>query len=372
MKTGALSLLLLSLSGCALAPGMKLDADAAERRAREGGEQDFAIEPVSPKLVQRLVSEAPFPPNRQDPLASVAASYQYTVAPYDVLQVTVWDHPELTIPAGEFRTPEATGNPVGADGQMFYPHVGVLHVAGKTLPEIRQLLTDRISRVIRDPQLDVRVAAFRGKRVQVSGEVTQPGAVPIIDVPVRVQDAISAARGFTAEADPSLVFLSRGGKTFALDMQAFYERGDLTQNWFLQDGDTLHVGDRRHRRVFVLGEVRQPLARPMVKGRMSLADALGDSAWLDPIAGNPAKIYVIRGSFDAPRVYHLDASSPDALLLATQFPMRPLDVVFVSTYEVARFNRVISQVLPSVSLLYQTLDLPNRAIDSYDVFSTGK
>lgn len=71
-----------------------------------------------------------------------------------------------------------------SDGTMFYPHVGVVQVGGKTLPEIRALLTDRLRRVIADPQLDVRVVSFRGKRFQVTGEVVQPSTLPTVDVPV--------------------------------------------------------------------------------------------------------------------------------------------------------------------------------------------
>jgi polysaccharide export outer membrane protein len=362
----------LGMSGCAIAPGIKMDEGAAEARGRATTkDRNFRVEPVSPATVQRLVSEAP-PPAAKDPLADLAKTYTYRVAPYDILNVIVWEHPELTIPAGEFRTAEATGNTVGADGTMFYPYAGTVKVGGKTLPEIRALLTEQLSRVIRNPQLDVRIASFRGQKVNVTGEVVAPGAVPITDVPLRLQDAISAVRGLTPEADPTDVTLGREGRVYRLDLQAFYERGDASQNWLLKDGDVVTVGDRRFNRVFVLGEVRQPAARPMVRRKLSLADALGDSNWLDPITANPARIYVIRGDYSAPQIFKLNAESPDALLLATAFPLKPRDVVFVSTYEVSRFNRVISQILPSVALLYQIIDLPNRADASFNVIGGGE
>ena len=97
---------------------------------------------------------------------------------------------------------------------------------------------------------------------------------------------------------------------------------------------------------------RAQQAKPMLKRRMTLAEALADSGGLDPIAGNPGKIYVIRGNYAAPDIYHLDASSPDALLLATQFQLRPRDIVYVSTYNVSRVNRVMLQILPAVQVLY--------------------
>lgn len=367
------------LSGCALAPGMQMDEAAAEARGRATTNAQYRVEPITPELIARLAEQrtkdyAPVP----DPRGTTPPA-PYTIAPYDVLQVTVWDHPELTAPTGQFRSPEENGIPVQADGTIYYPYVGVVPVAGKTLAEVRAVLTERLRSVIMKPQLDVRVAAFRGKRVQITGEVVVPSVMPLTDVPLRVQDAIAFAKGFTPEtlgaavggagiggplgADPSNVTLTRGGKTYRLDLLALYESGDLSQNWLLQDGDVINVGDRNPNRVFVMGEVKQQQAKLMVKRRMTLAEAIGDSGGVDPMAANVGQIYVIRGDFKAPAIYRLDASSADALLLATQFQLSPKDVVYVATYELTRWNRVISQIAPTVQMLYQgalSVDIARR------------
>jgi polysaccharide export outer membrane protein len=374
--------LLVALTGCAFAPGMEMNESAVNDRGRaETKDPNFHIQLINAQVLAKLREDAAKAnPLLPDPDANKPIM-PYVVAPFDVLQVTVWDHPELTSPAGQtFRqqaastdpasnlspslaATDANGNLVQADGTVFYPYVGVVKVAGMTLPQIRTLFTQRLSATMTKPQLDVRVSAFRGKRVQITGEVVFPSAMPITDVPARVQDAITYARGFTPDADQGSVTLTRAGKTYALDLLALYERGDLSQNWLLEDGDVINVGDRIRNRVFVIGEVRLQQAKPMNKRRMSLAEALSDSGGLDPLAANAGRIYVIRGDFNAPTIFHLDASSPDALLLATQFPLKPLDVVFVSSTGLARYNRVMSQILPTVQALYDaalSIDVARR------------
>lgn len=353
-------LLLLLLTGCG---GMTMDEDAAIARGQantKGGQ--YAIQRITPELIAKLAKErsTDAPPAR-DPRGSTPPA-AYTVAPFDVLQVTVWDHPELTLPAGQFRSSDDSGNRVEADGTIFYPHVGVVPVAGKTVAEIRDLLTTRLARVVVQPQLDVRIAAFRGKRVQVTGEVLQPVAMPLTDVPLRVQDAIAFAKGFTLEnmsptgamgvgADPSMVTLTRGGKTYHIDLLALYEAGDVSQNWLLEDGDVINVGDRSRNLVFVMGEVKQQQAKLMIKRRMTLAQAIGDAGGVDLTTASVGKIYVIRGDYRAPSIFRLDATSADALLLATQFDLKPRDVIYVATNDLTRWNRVLSQILPTVQVL---------------------
>jgi polysaccharide export outer membrane protein len=369
LKTAVVLLLAGLFSGCAFAPGMEMNESAVNERGKaETKDPNFRIQPITSAVLAKLREEAAKAnPLIPDPEANKPPT-PYVVAPFDVLQVTVWDHPELTSPAGQvlrqqpsgdignlgpsLAPTDANGNLVQADGTVFYPYVGVVKVAGMTLPQIRTLFTQRLSATMTRPQLDVRVSAFRGKRVQITGEVVFPSAMPITDVPAHVQDAITYARGFTPDADQGSVTLTRAGKTYALDLLALYERGDLSQNWLLEDGDVINVGDRIRNRVFVIGEVRLQQAKPMNKRRMSLAEALSDAGGLDPLAANAGRIYVIRGDFNAPTIYHLDASSPDAMILATQFPLKPLDVVFVSSTGLTRYNRVMSQILPTVQALY--------------------
>ncbi len=362
IRAAAVAAAALSCSGCFLAPGMRMNEGALEDRGRGSSDPArFHIVPITPQLLTAQArGRVDAGVARADQPAAAVDGYEYRISPHDVLSVIVWDHPELTIPAGEFRSAETTGYPVATDGTIFFPHVGPVRVAGRTVNEVRRELTEKLARFVRDPQLQVLVAAYRGKRAQIAGEVLQPSPVPITDVPLRVQDAIALAKGFTPDADPASVTLTRGGQVHHLDLLALYERGDVSQNWVLQDGDIVHVPDRSRNKVFVLGEVRKPSSLPMVKGRMTLADAIGTTEGLDPVFANPAEIFVFRGQYDAPEIYRLDASSADALLLATAFQLQPRDVVFVSTYNLGRFSRVLNQILPAVQTFLLTYDLVRR------------
>ncbi len=286
------------------------------------------------------------------------AYFQYQVGPRDILNITVWEHPELTIPAGEFRTAETSGTVVGEDGNIFYPYAGIIKAAGRAVEAIREELVRKLSAFIEMVQLDVRVTSYRSQRVYVVGEVTKPGIQTVKDVPLTVLEAINGAEGVTANADLRNLTLTREGKTYSINLLALYEGGDLRQNVLLKHGDVLNVPDSAFNKIFVLGETTVGGAGAgrgrsvlMNKGRMTLTEALSEAGGVNQETSDPARIFVFRSGINKPEIFHLDAQSPDALLLADRFPLQPRDVIYVDRAEGIRWNQIVAQIQPTITLL---------------------
>ena len=354
----------LALGGCAIIPGndvygMRMSGKSDVKLPVETAEgtvpANVTVRPITAELIiqkekeLRSAPEKPYvPPGHQD----------YRLAAGDIISIIVWDHPELTIPAGEFRSAEAAGTVVSEDGTIFFPFAGVLKVQGLTLRQVRQTLTEKLSPTIENVQLEVRVATYRSQRVYVVGEVLKPGIIPVTDVPLTMVEAVNQAGGFTPEADHRHITLTRAGKTSQIDLLALYEDGDTSQNVALKNGDIVNIPDRRFNKVFVLGAVKKPGSQLMNKRRLTLTEALSDAADIDQLIANPNQIYVLRGS-DKPEIYHLASKSPDALLLADRFPLKPRDVVYVDAADIVRWNRLISNLLPTNNVLTTSMTSGN-------------
>ncbi len=347
--------MILVLSGCAYAPGGHID----ESQLEESLDARVEIEPITPELVSGMQTEMQTEETSVSRLVPESMvhelqSYEYLIGPGDVISVIVYDHPELTIPAGSERTAAETGNRVRPDGTMFYPYVGRIQVEGMTLEELRGLLASRLAEVITDPQVEVGIAAFRSQKVYVSGAVEQPGAQPLTIVPMTVLDAISDAGGARADADWHRIILTRDGREEQLSLYAMLQQGDLTQNRLLRNGDLLHVPSAENQNVVVLGQVLKPGSIPLGNDRLSLTDALARAGGVNESRAQPSGIFVVRGnppeSEKLATVYQLDISDATRLMLGTRFPLQPQDVVYVTSAPLARWNNVISLLLPSVTL----------------------
>ncbi len=300
--------------------------------------------------------------------------YSYKIGARDVLTIIVWGHPDLTIPAGEFRSEESSGRRVAADGTIFFPFAGIVKVAGKTPNQVRSIVARKLRPFIKDPQVDVRVALHRSQRVYVTGEVNQPGTQYLGEEPPRLLDIIGRAGGLAPNADRRVVSLTRNGQSFELDLDSLYREGNAELNVLLKHGDTVHIPDNRATRVFVMGEVDKQQAVPMLNGKLSLADALADVSGINLDTADASRIYVMRGielvstpggeqrAVMKSAIFQLNAASPDALVLADRFELQPRDIVYVSSTPLTRWNRLIAQILPSVSVLFQSTAFI-RAVD---------
>jgi polysaccharide biosynthesis/export protein len=348
------------LFGCAV-PGQffGIDTEDADVRNVDSNGVDFtltSIDSVSLNILNLKSSE-------RNELARVKfggidSVYQYFIGVGDLIRVTVWDHPELTNPAGN-TTGQLQGQVVLPDGTFYFPFLNKVKAVGRTTDEIRVEMTNNLEKFIRSPQVDVYIQpnGFRSQKIYVSGEVGQPGFFPITDVPTRLSDAIAQAGGLSKEADLSNVTLQRNNQTVVLDAYRLLYQGDLSQNILLQNGDVLNIPDRRLRKVFLMGEVLQPSSFVMPVGRLTLAEVLSDIGGLNQNTANAQQVYVIRqATVDAtsqPRldIYHLDSTSPTSVLYADQFEMQPRDVVYVDPVSLVRINRLLGTILPSLQVL---------------------
>lgn len=283
--------------------------------------------------------------------------WDYLVGVGDVLDIVVWDHPELTMPAGEQRSSAESGLRVQSDGTFFYPYVGQISAKGRTPEQIRTDLTEKLQNFIPDPQVEVRVVGYRSQAVSVTGEVEKPSRQPLNDMALTLLDAIDAAGGLTDEADARSVTVRRGGRSFVVDLQAFLEDGAAGNNPVLQSGDVVSVARLEIQEAYLLGQIVKPSTIDLTRENVTLTQALTRVGGLKEASADARGIFVFRQSKAGITVYQLDASNPTAFLIGTSFVILPQDVIYVTSSPMHRWNNLISNLLPTLSTAHVADDL---------------
>jgi len=368
------------VTGCAI-PGSHLslgDKNVVNGNAQNSQKtQAVNVYPLSPSFVMQYSENANVKGQAQTnpALDEQLAEYEYRVGTGDILNITVWDHPELTIPAGAYRSAEEAGNWVHSDGKIFYPYIGFVEVEGKTVVEIRKFIAEKLVKYVESPQVDVNLAAFRSQKMYVTGEIKQPGQQFITNVPLTLLDAINLGGGLTGEADWRNITLTRAGQSESISLYKLMQRGDLMQNRLMQSGDIIHVPRNDAQKVFVLGEVEKPAMLKIDRSGMTLTEALAGVGGIDELKADATGVFVLRSgqrdeqnqtflrsyqqknqpqhenatSLSVANIYQLDISDASALMTGTEFTLEPYDVVYVTAAPLTRWNRVITQLLPTIT-----------------------
>lgn len=342
----------LTLQGCIFSPGQHMDTG---NLVREGSPESSRIElvPITPKLV--AIDAAT---DHSDVIAPELIGYrpkEYHIGAGDLIYITVWDHPELTAPSGSQQQIEANGRLVRPDGTLFYPYVGTIEAAGKTIEELRSTIATRLAKVVAEPQVDVSILRFVSQKIVLSGAFAKTGPLPITNTQLSLLDAVGQGSVQTGSADISGLVLKRDGREYLIDLDALNRKNSNLHTLYLKDGDQLHLPYNDQKKVYLLGEVTSARSLVFKGSNMNLTDALGSVGGLRQETSSGKEVYVIRGVenlADEPvKVFQIDLKSPSAFALAQHFKLKPQDVVYVGPADVTRWNRFISQVFPTANLL---------------------
>ena len=337
----------LALAGCT---GQYLTTGETPRdNFIETGE--VKVVPITPELVATM-------PATVGTLPADITGYRpetYLLQPGDTLIVTVWDHPELTTPAGSQQQTVANGRLVQPDGTFYFPYAGKVQAAGKSIEQVRSTLASRLGKVLKDPQVDLNVVGSGG-RVSLEGAFANTAPQDITPVPLTLSQAVGRAGLNAEQADLSGLMLTRDGQTYRVDLDALNRNGSRAPEIYLKPGDRLFLPFNDRKEVYVVGEVNRPTAINFKTTDITLTQALGRAGGLDPSTSKGSAVYVIRGSEGDMKqqpatVFHLNAKSPVAFALADKFPLQAGDVVFVGPAGVTRWNRFVSQVLPLTNII---------------------
>ena len=263
------------------------------------------------------------------------------LGPGDRLHVRIW----------ESGTPSVFGGPTGGDlgevtidesGRLYLPYVGAIRVSGMTVPEVRNAVVSRLSRVVARPQVDIRAVERRSTLVTVQGNAGKSGVYPIDRGRTRLSALLAEVAPNQENPEMLQVTVRRDGAVGQSRLSDIYRNPELDIP--LRPGDSI-ILDSLVENVTVLGAAGVQGRVRIPERDFSLIDTIGEARGLSDEAADPRAVFLLRPQVEPgapPLVYQLDMRRPDAIALATRFVVKDGDAVLISSAPFSQTRKLLS------------------------------
>lgn len=174
--------------------------------------------------------------------SSQATPAEYRIGPLDVLKITVFQEPDLSLDEV----------PVDASGNILFPLIGQVSVTGKTSTELSNLIAQRLGeQYLVDPQVSTIVSASATQNVTVEGAVNKPGVFPL-QGPTTLLQAMAMAEGptETAKLGEVIVFRRKDDGVYAAQFNLDDIRKGRASNPEILGSDIVVVGNSFAKQLF--------------------------------------------------------------------------------------------------------------------------
>ena len=232
-KKISLIIILMTVNACSLSPGMHMET----KNSWSDESKYVYIESLDRNVKLTKISETID--------TSFKNNYEYKIGIGDQIAVIIWGLQDI-FPITNISS-DINLRRVDANGNIFFPYVGLIEAEGKTQDELRNDITNGLAEYFTDPQVDVTIARFNSQQVFVLGEVTKPIKLNISDIPISLSNAIGESFGLnTNTSAASEVFIIRQNTNgedpliFHANLKnpsSFIEAG----NFYLENNDIVYV-----------------------------------------------------------------------------------------------------------------------------------
>lgn len=283
----------------------------------------------------------------------------------DIVSVTIFEASagglfipaESTSRAGNYVT--LPDQQVDSSGNISVPYAGTIRVIGIEPSEIERIIQQRLASRAIEPQAVISIKQQNSSQVSVIGEVNAPAKFQLNPKGERVLDAIARAGGPKQQGYDTYVTLQRGTKKVTVYFQTLIR--DPSNNIFLSPGDTIYVFSEPHT-FLAFGAAGQNGRFNFENESISLSDALGKAGGLLDSRANPGAVLLYRvesrktarrlgvkvedvpGDDDVPIIYQFDLREESGFFLASNFPMRNKDVIYIGNAAAVQFLKGVDVI----------------------------
>ena len=173
--------------------------------------------------------------------SSVSETPSYKIGAGDIVRVTVWKNPDLSVEV-----------PVRPDGYISVPLIGDVQAAGNSPEDVANDVESKLEKYIRNPKASVIISRLVSheylSRVRVVGAVQAPKSIAYRQG-MTVLDLVLEAGGISEFAQPDQSKLHRktgeGVQSYPVYLERILKRGQLESNYELMPGDVVSIPERR-------------------------------------------------------------------------------------------------------------------------------
>jgi polysaccharide export outer membrane protein len=252
----------------------------------------------------------------------------YLIGPEDVLNVEVWNQPNISREVV-----------VDYEGDINIPPVRKLSVIGLTVSQLEEKLSKAFSKYIIDPIVFVSIKEYNSQRVTVLGE-TKTGMYTLKRRTTLVE-FLGQIGGTTENADTfHIKLIKKDRRAFIYDLNDLIDNPQKSESIIVSGGDTVYVPPLEFNKVYVLGEVKTPQI-VTIKGKLTVIDAITEAGGFTRDAVRKS-VMIIRGELGSQEGIRVNAKQ---ILqkgdISQNIDLEPGDIVFVPKIFIVHIERFL-------------------------------